>query len=97
MNAFRLARLALPAIAAAMLCSSCMSLDMIAHAEGKAPPTDPQGRPYDAMPGYYALVPLVLPLDLITLPVQYFYFQSARAQHEQGPPPPPPPPQYQVY
>jgi hypothetical protein len=57
-----------------------MSLDMIAHAEGKAPPTDPTGRPYDPQPGYYALVPLVLPLDLVTLPVQYFYFHSQRAE-----------------
>ncbi|GEM_PF-1747603 len=61
------------------LLSSCMSLDMIAHAEGKPPPTDPNGRPYDPMPGYYALVPLVLPLDLVTLPVQFFYFQDQRA------------------
>jgi hypothetical protein len=58
--------------------SSCMSLDMIAHAEGKAPPTDPQGPPYEPQPGYYALVPLVLPLDLVSLPVQYFYFRNQR-------------------
>lgn len=64
------------AVAAAMLNSSCMSLDMIARAEGKAPPTDPQGPPYYPQPGYYALVPLVAPLDLITLPVQYFYFRG---------------------
>jgi len=60
--------------------SSCMSLDMIAHAEGKAPPTDPAGPPYNPQPGYYALVPLVLPLDLVTLPVQYFYFHSQHAE-----------------
>lgn len=71
-------RIALFAALVAVLGSSCMTLDMIAHAEGKPPPTDPHGRPYDAMPGYYALVPLVLPLDLITLPIQFFYFQSDR-------------------
>jgi hypothetical protein len=63
-------------VAAALLGSSCMSLDMVAHAEGKPPPTDPQGAPYQPQPGYYALVPLVAPLDLITLPVQYFYFRG---------------------
>jgi hypothetical protein len=73
MKAFRFV---LPAVAAALLNSSCMSLDMIAHAEGKAPPTDPQGPPYAPQPAYYALVPLVAPLDLITLPVQYFYFRG---------------------
>jgi hypothetical protein len=71
----------------AMVQSSCMSLDMIAHAEGKAPPTDPNGRPYDAQPGYYALVPLVLPLDLVTLPVQYFYFHNQRTEASTPPPP----------
>jgi hypothetical protein len=53
-----------------------MSVDMVARAEGKAPPTDPRGREYRPQPGYYALVPLVLPLDLITLPAQYFYFRG---------------------
>lgn len=77
-------RISLCAVLVATLGSSCMSLDMIAHAEGKPPPTDPDGRPYDAMPGYYALVPLVLPLDLITLPIQYFYFQSDRSQSSGG-------------
>ncbi len=69
-------RLFLPAVAVAMLNSSCMSLDMVAHAEGKAPPTNPQGPPYQPQPAYYALVPLVAPLDLITLPIQYFYFRG---------------------
>ncbi len=80
--------------AVAMLQTSCMTMDMIAHAEGTTPPTSPRGRPYDPMPGYYALVPLVLPLDLITLPVQYFYFQSER-DAAQGRPSAPPPGYYQ--
>jgi hypothetical protein len=80
----KIVRLAMLAGVIAMLQTSCMSLDMIAHAEGKPPPTDPNGRPYDPMPGYYALVPLVLPLDLITLPVQYFYFQSGRAEADES-------------
>lgn len=87
-------RLALSALAASLLCTSCMSLDMIAHAEGKPPPGDPNGRPYDPAPGYYALVPLVLPLDLVTLPVQYFYFQQQRAEAQQ---PEPEPAQYRAY
>ena len=77
-------RFALPAVALALLNTSCMSLDLIARAEGKAPPTDPHGQPYEAQPGYYALVPLVLPLDLVTLPIQYFYFrgkQDAESQY----------------
>ena len=71
-------RLVLPAAAMAVLNSSCMSLDMIAHAEGKAPPTDSRGPPYPPQAAYYALVPAVLPLDLVTLPAQYFYFRPAR-------------------
>jgi hypothetical protein len=85
-------RLALFAAVLAVLNSSCMSLDMVAHAEGKAPPTDPQGPPYPEQPGYYALVPLVLPLDLISLPVQYFYFKGKQDGEMQASPPPPPPP-----
>ncbi len=81
-------RFALPALAISMLCTSCMSLDMIAHAEGKPSPQDPNGPPYNAAPGYYALVPLVLPLDLITLPVQYFYFQKQRSEVRQPQPVP---------
>jgi hypothetical protein len=77
MNAMRALLLA---TTISILQSSCMSLDMIAHAEGKAPPTDPAGPPYVPQPGYYALVPLVLPLDLVTLPVQYFYFHSQRSE-----------------
>ena len=83
-------RLAFFAAVLALLNASCMSLDMIAHAEGKPPPEDPQGPPYVARPGYYALVPLVLPLDLITLPIQYFYFRPERDAAQQQQPPPPP-------
>lgn len=83
------------AVALGCLNSSCLSLDMIAHAEGKAPPTDPNGRPYDAAPGYYALVPLVLPLDLISLPAQYFYFQQQRSEGSSRLQPVPA--QYQTY
>jgi hypothetical protein len=81
---------ALLAAAVCLLGSSCMSLDMVAHAEGKAPPTDPQGPPYPPQPGYYALVPLVLPLDLVSLPVQYFYFRGKQDASNQQPSPPPP-------
>lgn len=83
MKAFRLV---LGTAVLALLNSSCMSLDMIARADGKAPPTDPQGQPYQAKPGYYALVPLVLPLDLVTLPVQYFYFRGKQAGAAQSGP-----------
>jgi hypothetical protein len=76
-------RLALPALA--LLLSSCMSLDMVARADGQAPPTDPEGAPYSPQPAYYALVPLVLPLDLITLPVQYFYFRGKQDGAAQAP------------
>ncbi|MGH8047008.1 MAG: hypothetical protein ACREKL_07155 [Chthoniobacterales bacterium] len=81
-------RFGLPAVALALLNSSCMSLDMVAHAEGKAPPTDPHGQPYPPQPAYYALVPLVAPLDLITLPIQYFYFRGKQAGEMQATPPP---------
>ncbi|HVE16484.1 MAG TPA: hypothetical protein VNB29_07095 [Chthoniobacterales bacterium] len=87
-------RALLLAASVAVLNSSCMSLDMVAHAEGKAPPTDPQGPPYDPQPAYYALVPLVAPLDLITLPIQYFYFRGKQDAVIQQQPPPPPQRQY---
>ena len=77
---------ALACAVTALLNSSCMSLDMVAHAEGKAPPTDPQGPPYRPEPGYYALVPLVAPLDLLTLPIQYFYFRGKQDAYNQPPP-----------
>jgi hypothetical protein len=87
-RSMKVLRLALPAVALAILNSSCMTVDMVAHAEGKAPPTDPQGPPYEPQPAYYALVPLTAPLDLITLPIQYFYFRGKRDGEMHAAPPP---------
>jgi hypothetical protein len=86
----KILRNALLVAAACSMGTSCLSLDMIARAEGNPPPNQPHAAPYPPQPAYYALVPAVLPLDLISLPVQYFYFQSARQQNAAPPPPPPP-------
>lgn len=55
------------------LFSSCVTADVMARAEGKPPPRGPQSAPAPApAPAYYALVPLVLPIDLVLWPVEYF-------------------------
>ncbi len=57
--------------------SGCMTTDLVARAQGNPPPSDPYGPPYQAQPGYYLLVPLAMPLDLITFPIQFFQQQQA--------------------
>jgi hypothetical protein len=79
---------------------------MIAKANGTPGPLDPPNMPpTNPNPAYYALVPVVLPFDLVAWPFQYFYLQN-RNQYPPGPPPPgyyqspqqyPPPPPGQVY
>lgn len=57
--------------------SSCVTADVIARAEGKPPPRGPSSAPAPApAPAYYALVPLVLPVDFLFWPVEYFYLQG---------------------
>ena len=54
------------------LCS-CATSQTIARAEGRPGPNDPPGAPIPPPnPVYYALVPLVLPFDMVTWPIQYF-------------------------
>lgn len=68
-----------PLVLVALTLPSCISIDMLARAEGEIPPTeanDPAARPYPRQPAYYLLVPLTLPLDLITFPAQYIYFNT---------------------
>lgn len=67
-------------LSAAVLQTGCMTTDLVARAQGNPPPSDPYGPPYRAQPGYYALVPLAMPLDLITFPIQYVQQQSERGQ-----------------
>lgn len=58
------------ALAVASL-SSCATSEMISRAQGQPGPMDPPNlRPPPPMPGYYALVPLVLPFDAVTWPIQ---------------------------
>lgn len=55
------------------LLSSCVTADVIARAEGKPPPRGPSDAPAPApSPAYYALVPLVLPIDIVFWPIEYF-------------------------
>jgi hypothetical protein len=63
--------------AVTVLLSSCITADVMARAEGKPPPRGPQDAPAPApAPAYYALVPLVLPIDIIFWPIEYFYLQG---------------------
>lgn len=75
-------RLLIPLIFATfpLLVSSCATQDMIAKAQGRPGPLDPPNLPpTKPNPAYYALVPLVLPFDLVAWPFQYLYVQN-RAQ-----------------
>ncbi len=75
---------------AALSLSSCATQTMIARAQGQPAPMDPPNLPPgNPQPGYYALVPLVLPFDLLFWPFEYFYMK------ENQPAPAGPPPQYQ--
>jgi len=85
--------------------NSCATQDMIAKAQGYPGPLDPPNQPpVKPNPAYYALVPVVLPFDLVAWPFQYWYLNN-RPQYVgvpeptgpppgyyQGPPPPPPGP-----
>ena len=63
--------------AMALSFSSCATQDMIAKAQGLPGPLDPPNQPpTKPNPAYYALVPLVLPFDLVAWPFEYFYMQN---------------------
>lgn len=76
LSRYRLLALAFLAAAPFWL-SSCVTADVMARAEGKPPPRGPQSAPAPPpSPAYYALVPLVLPVDLVFWPVEYFYLKG---------------------
>ena len=58
-------------ILALALLPSCATSEMIARAQGRPGPMDPPNQqPPPPMPGYYALVPLVLPFDAVAWPIE---------------------------
>ena len=66
------------------LLSSCVTADVLARAEGKPPPRGPQDAPAPApSPAYYALVPLVLPIDIVFWPIEYFYLSDNQENADQ--------------
>jgi hypothetical protein len=66
------------------LFSSCVTADVLARAEGKPPPRGPQSAPASApSPAYYALVPLVLPIDIVFWPIEYFYLSDNQTKADQ--------------
>lgn len=72
----RLLLLSLLAVAP-MLLTSCVTADVLARAEGKPPPRGPEGAPAPApAPAYYALVPLVLPFDILFWPIEYLVLKG---------------------
>jgi hypothetical protein len=66
--------------------ASCATQDVMAKASGQpgplAPPNQPPSNPNAA---YYALVPLTVPFDLLTWPIQYFYMQGRTQSAPSGP------------
>lgn len=57
--------------------SSCVTADVLARAEGKPPPRGPQTAPAPPpAPLYYALVPLVLPFDILFWPIEYLVLKE---------------------
>ena len=80
-------------VLAIALCS-CATQDMIAKANGMPGPLDPPNQPpMKPNPAYYALVPVVLPFDLVAWPFQYIYLRNR--PHYTGVPTSPPPGYYQ--
>jgi hypothetical protein len=51
--------------------TSCMTSNLLARAEGRPLPGDPPNAQFVPQPGYYALVPLAFPLDVISFPIQF--------------------------
>ncbi len=63
----------------ALAFSSCITSDVIAKAEGNPPTLRSVQRSYQPeppQPAYWLLVPLTIPIDVITLPGQFIYFQT---------------------
>ena len=64
-------------LAVPLLVSSCVTADVVARAGGKPPPRGPRNAPAPPpAPAYYALVPLVLPFDIVFWPVEYFVLRG---------------------
>lgn len=64
-------------LATGVFFTGCASTEMIARAEG----TTSRFSEYDTTPrrpnaAYYALVPLMIPYDIITLPIQYYIYRG---------------------
>lgn len=83
---------ALVALLAAASLTSCMTRQVISRAQGLPGPMDtPAAAPLEPQPAYYALVPLVFPLDLVVWPIELLVRPrgSANAPEPYTPPPRP--------
>ncbi|GAT32493.1 hypothetical protein TSACC_2892 [Terrimicrobium sacchariphilum] len=61
----------------ATLFSSCVTQSVIATAKGTPGPMDPPDMPpRQPQPLAYALVPLVVPIDIVFWPIEYLYTQN---------------------
>ncbi len=72
----RMLSVILLAVGCAALQTSCMTTNLLARAEGRPLPADPPNAQFVPQPGYYLLVPLAFPLDVVSFPIQYAYQQS---------------------
>lgn len=63
-----------PLLLAVLSLSSCATTTMVDRANGRPAPMDPPNLPPGPPnPAYYALIPLVLPFDLLAWPFQLGY------------------------
>jgi hypothetical protein len=111
MRILRLFALAAVAIACSLAFPACATQSVVNMAQGNpagASRTQPNYQSAPPNPAFYALVPLTLPFDLVTLPFQFIFVNSqggqftatpvAQPQQQSSQPPqnygPQPPPNY---
>jgi hypothetical protein len=58
--------------------TGCMSTHVV---KNKARPHAEYGAEVEGQPGYYALLPLTIPADLATYPVQIIFFSGGSVSH----------------
>jgi hypothetical protein len=68
----RMKRILLLALVVPVVFSSCMTSEVLAKAEGKPTPGESDEIPPPPKPGYYALLPVSVAVDLIFWPFGYF-------------------------
>jgi hypothetical protein len=68
------------ALGLALLCSGCLSTQMVEKgAKSHWVYSEQEGiRKVEGQPGYYALLPLTVPVDLVIYPMQIFFYGDSK-------------------